>query len=101
MRPMRSRPPEYFYFQGYCAVVGALFGLGLGILRLEWWVLAGSLLLLAAAIAFFAYLAWWRRSYEEWQPDDLGTPTPLLQRTADDLSTRAVMSVSRIVRRRK
>jgi len=96
---MRSRPPEYFYFQVYCGFVGALFGLGLGILRLEWWVLAGSLLLLAAAIAFFAYLAWWRRSYDQMHPDDPSINVPFLQRTADDLSTKFVRSLTRIVGR--
>lgn len=98
---MRSRPPEYLYFQGYLMVLAALWAFGLGLERLDDWRYFGiSFVILLGAFLFFAYLAWWRRNYEEWHPGNPDIRVSILQRTADELSTKFISLLGRIVSRR-
>ena len=98
---MRSRPPPYFYGQGFVLVFGGVLAFLLGIQLWEMEPFLLSLGCLVLAIAYFAYLAWWRRSYSEWNPDEPDTEISFIQRLSDGWSMRAVMSVARIVPRRK
>lgn len=93
---MHSRPPAYYYGQASVGALGAIVSLSFGISRPAWEPFLFALGLAVVAIAGLAYLGWWRRSYDEWHPDEPDTETSRLNRT---VSTWALNAVVRIFRR--
>ena len=88
MRTMRTRPPEYAYFQGYMMVLAALISLSFGLVRWEWPYFAWAAVFTLTFTLFFAYLAWWRRSYERAHPGDIDA-APFMQTVADKYANSA------------
>jgi hypothetical protein len=92
---MRTRPPEYYYWQGWALIAVAVFAAGLGVARLEWEYLVGTLCFFSIGILYLGYLAWWRRNYDEGHPGDTDTEITFLERHSDTLS----MGILRFARR--
>ena len=98
---MRSRPPDYIYYQGYFLFVAGLIGLGFGVVHLEWQPFALSLVCFPASLAFFRFLAWWRHSYDDWNPDDLDTESGAFALWVDARSTQTWVWLTRTIRRNR
>lgn len=97
---MHSRPPPYFYGQAYVVAFAGVLLLCIGVDNLEWQFFLIGFCLLVLSVVGLAYLAWWRRSFNEWHPDELDTELSTLSRISDYWSTRIVRAASNSFRRR-
>ena len=95
MGTVRSRPPPYYYGQAYVAALAATASLSFGIWRPLWEYFVFALGFAVLAVAGLAYLGWWRRSYDEWHPDEPDTETSWLNRTASSWALNAVVRIFR------
>lgn len=89
---MHSRPPAYYYGQAYVLVLAAVCSLIFGIRGLMWQGFLLALVLALIAIPSLAYLDWWRRNYDEWNPDEPDEETSRLNRTVGSWATQVVVA---------